>query len=69
MLPETAHFRLKSEPLAASSASALGLSLLERKSGKESENILVQGKEALTGWLAHLEIDSKTVALTGAALV
>ncbi|HNH76823.1 MAG TPA: hypothetical protein PLF23_23750 [Candidatus Obscuribacter sp.] len=70
MLPEAAHFSgLKSEPLAAASAPALGLSLQERNRGKENENILVQGKEALTGWLSDLEIDSKTVALTGAALV
>lgn len=69
MVSEAYHFALKSEPLVASSSFAPGLSLPEGRSGKKSENILVEGKEALTGWLADLEIDSKTVALSGAALV
>lgn len=69
MVSEAYHFGLRSEPLAGSSAPHAELSWQEGKSRSKSENILVDGKEALTGWLKDLEIDSKTVALTGASLV
>ena len=67
MALDAAQSDLKSEPLVGSVAPELGLSLQEGKNRNKSESW--PGKEALTGWLADLEIDSKTVALTGAFLV